>query len=82
MKQFIIEYVKKDVRELSDILLVRGEWANQQLAAPMSDAYHKLCENADKIIALDNSFHELNATRILEISFSQLLKQSTIQPED
>lgn len=58
LKQFIIEYVKKDVRELSDILLVRGEWANQQLAAPMSDAYHKLCENADKIIALDNSLNE------------------------
>ena len=34
LKKFILDYVKKDVKELSDILLVRGEWASQELAAP------------------------------------------------
>ncbi len=55
LKKFILDYVKKDVKELSDILLVRGEWANQQLASPMSDAFNTLVEISGKIIALDNS---------------------------
>lgn len=58
LKKFILDYVKKDVKELSDILLVRGEWASQELAAPMSEAFHQLVENADKIIALDNSLDD------------------------
>lgn len=58
LKQFIIDYVKKDIRELSDILLVRGEWANQQLATPMSDAFHKLMDIAVGITNLDNSVNE------------------------
>lgn len=58
LKQFILDYVKKEIRELSDILLVRGEWANQQLASPMSEAFHQLLEIANKITALDNSVNE------------------------
>lgn len=58
LKKFILDYVKKDIKELSDILLVRGEWASQQLASPMSEAFHQLVENADKIIALDNSLDD------------------------
>ncbi|MBQ0039193.1 MAG: hypothetical protein KBS64_02040 [Treponema sp.] len=58
LKQFIIDYVKKDIRELSDILLVRGEWANQQLATPMSEAFHQLCDIATDITNLDNSVNE------------------------
>ena len=58
LKKFILDYVKKDVKEISDILLVRGEWANQQLATPMSEAFHKLLECSDKIVALDNSLDE------------------------
>ncbi|WP_407397178.1 DUF5312 family protein [Treponema sp.] len=58
LKQFILDYIKKDIRELSDILLVRGEWANQQLATPMSDAFHNLVDIAADITALDNSVNE------------------------
>lgn len=58
LKQFILEYIKKDIRELSDILTVRGEWANQQLASPMSDAYHNLVDISAEITALDNSVNE------------------------
>lgn len=58
LKKFILDYVKKDIKELSDILLVRGDWQNQQLAAPMSEAFHQLIETADKIIALDNSLND------------------------
>ncbi|MCQ2240978.1 DUF5312 family protein [Treponema sp.] len=58
LKQFILDYIKKDIRELNDILTVRGEWANQQLATPMSDAFHSLVDISADITALDNSVNE------------------------
>lgn len=58
LKMFILEYIKKDIRDLSDILTVRGEWANQQLATPMSDAFHNLIDISAEITALDNSVNE------------------------
>lgn len=58
LKQFLLDYTKKEIRELSDILLVRGDWANQQLATPMSDAYHQLLEVSEKIAALDARMSE------------------------
>lgn len=58
LKQFLLEYTKKDIRELSDILLVRGDWANQQLATPMSECFHQLMDIAERIITLDNRMNE------------------------
>ena len=58
LKQFLLEYTKKEIRELSDILLVRGEWANQQLATPMSEAFHQLMDISEQIIAFDNKMAE------------------------
>ncbi len=58
LKQFLLEYTKKEMRELSDILLVRGEWATQQLAAPMSEAYNQLLGISEKITTLDNKLAE------------------------
>lgn len=57
-KAFLLEYTKKEIRELSDILLVRGDWANPQLSKPMSQAYHDLLEISSKISELDNRLSE------------------------
>lgn len=57
-KAFLLDYTKKEVRELSDILLVRGDWANTQMAKPMSEAYHDLLEVSSKISELDNRLSE------------------------
>lgn len=54
LKLFLLEYTKKEVRELSDIILVRGEWTNPALAKPMSEAYHQLLGVSESISALDD----------------------------
>lgn len=56
LKTFLLDFVKKDVRALSDILLVRAEWSSQQLANPMSEAYHQMIEFSNGISALDEKF--------------------------
>ncbi|MCR5218579.1 DUF5312 family protein [Treponema sp.] len=58
LKQFLLEYTKKEVREISDILVIRGEWSNQQMSTPMSEAFHKLLEINDQITVLDNHMEE------------------------
>ncbi len=54
LKAFLMDYTKKELRELSDILLVRAEWTNQQLASPMSEAFHQLMEIANEVVSFDN----------------------------
>lgn len=58
LKHFLLNYVKKDVRELSDILVVRGEWTSQAMSQPMSESSHQLMGLAAKITALDEDLME------------------------
>jgi hypothetical protein len=58
LKNFLLDYVKKDIREFADLVLIRGKWANQSLAAPMSNSYHVLIDLASKVVALDESLDE------------------------
>jgi len=58
LNQFLDDFTKKDLRELADIILVRGEWSNQQKVGPMSDAYHKLLSLSDDLSAFDAKMAE------------------------
>ncbi|MBO5137885.1 MAG: hypothetical protein J6B81_05270 [Spirochaetaceae bacterium] len=57
-KAFILDYIKKDVRELSDLVLVRGKWATAALSTSISDSYHAILELSDKILEFDESLAE------------------------
>ena len=58
MKAFLVEFVKKDVREYADLILIRGQWTTQPLSAQMSDDYHKMLEISDAITVLDDRVAE------------------------
>ena len=58
LKNFLLEYTKKEIREVADILLVRGEWTNQQMSTPMSEAFHQLLGASDRIVKLDSLLAE------------------------
>lgn len=60
LKAFLIEYVKRSVREFVDLVLVRGKWSTVQLSAQMSDAYNLLLEYSDKITDFDEKLSEEN----------------------
>lgn len=64
LKAFLMDYTKKELRELSDILLVRAEWTSQQLASPMSEAFHQLLEILNEIISFDDKLGETNEVGI------------------
>ncbi|MBO4639730.1 MAG: hypothetical protein J5710_08260 [Treponema sp.] len=61
LKAFLLEYVKKDIREFYDVVVVRGQW-DASLANPMSNAYQELLKISDEITAFDSDLSEDGAS--------------------
>lgn len=57
-KAFLLDYIKKDLREFADLVLIRGTWSSQTLSAPMSNAYNALLESSDHINQFDEKMAE------------------------
>ena len=58
LKAFLVEFVKRDVREYADLVLVRGQWATTPLSQQMSDAYNVILQISDAITAFDDKMSE------------------------
>ncbi len=58
LKLFLLEVMKKDMREYYDIIIVRGQWELQSLTTPFSEGYNQLLALSDKITNFDNSIAE------------------------
>lgn len=58
LKAFLLDYVKKDIREFSDLVMVRGTWTSQSLVTPSSESYNQLLSISDKITVFDESYLE------------------------
>ncbi|GHT82138.1 hypothetical protein FACS1894137_00470 [Spirochaetia bacterium] len=55
---FIQDFVTKEMQELCDILLVRGQWVNNPLSLEMSNAVHTITDVTEKIEALDTTLSD------------------------
>ena len=58
LKAFLLDYGKKDIKEIVDVLLIRGKWATNLISNQLSDSFHALLEVSDALIAFDNSLSE------------------------
>lgn len=58
LKAFLLDYYKRDIREMVNLLLVKGQWVSNALAAPMSESFHQLMEVSDRLMAFDESLAE------------------------
>lgn len=57
-KAFLLDYIKKDLREFADLVLIRGTWSSNTLSTPMSNAYNSLLESSDHILQFDDRLAE------------------------
>ena len=64
LKAFLIEVVKKDLREYYDIVIIRGKWTTQSLTTSFSDCYNALLGTSDSITTFDNELAEDGAIGI------------------
>jgi hypothetical protein len=58
LKAFMEDYVEKEIKELCDILIIRGQWTNNSMSREMSEALHKLLEITRNILDLDTVMSE------------------------
>jgi hypothetical protein len=49
------DYLEKEIRELCDIVLIRGQWTNNTYAKEMSEALHQLLELPEEITRFDET---------------------------
>lgn len=57
LKVFLLEFVKTNIREFYDVVVIRGQW-DASLSAPMSNAYQELLKTSDEITRFDDNFAE------------------------
>ena len=55
---FIQEYFSKEIQELCDILLIRGQWTNVSASRLMSDGFHDVIGITNDISQLDETLEE------------------------
>ncbi len=56
LKAFLLDYFKKDIREVvQDQLLVRGKWTANLTAKRFSDAYHQTLQVSEGVVQFDDS---------------------------
>jgi len=53
LKAFMDDYIDKEIKELCDILLIRGQWTNNTMSREMSEALHELFDIPAKIADFD-----------------------------
>jgi hypothetical protein len=58
---FIEDFVTKEMQDLCDILLVRGQWVNNALSLEMSGAVHAVTDTDASIDALDQDLSDTGA---------------------
>ncbi|MDR2942198.1 MAG: DUF5312 family protein [Treponema sp.] len=58
LKAFLDDYVVKEINELSDILIIRGQWTNGAMSREMSESLHRLLEASEPIARMDAELSE------------------------
>ena len=55
LKAFLLDYFKKDIREVVDQLLIRGKWSTNLMSQQLSDAFHTVMSISDQLVKFDDS---------------------------
>lgn len=55
LKAFLLDFFKKDIRELVDLFLIRGQWSTNLLSQQLSEGFHELMSVSEKLVVFDES---------------------------
>ena len=78
LKSFLVDYFKSDIRGLSDLILVRGQWTQQPLSAEYSESYHNLMHISTKLLEFDEKLSEVSE---MGVKFRTLLSRMEREKE-
>lgn len=73
LKAFLLDFFKRDIKKLMDLLLIRGKWATVISSQHLSDAFHSVMDVAGKLVVFDD---ELSDEGNKGIAFKNLTSKS------
>ncbi len=53
LKAFLLDYLKSDIKNVVDVLLIRGQWAAPVLSQQLSESFHRLLEMTQDLLGFD-----------------------------
>jgi hypothetical protein len=77
LKAFLIDFFRQDMQDVCELLLIRGHWGSFEQSQKMSETFHTLLDNTDRLLALEESLGEDGETGARLRSF--LLKSARNQ---
>jgi hypothetical protein len=58
LRAFLVEYLPKSIREVVDLLIIKGKWSDSQPSNQMSEAFHQLLTMSERISQFDANLAE------------------------
>jgi Family of unknown function (DUF5312) len=58
LRAFLTDYLPTSIRELVDLLLIKGKWMNKETSQQMSEAFHQLLKGSETIALFDADLAE------------------------
>lgn len=58
LKAFLLDYVKKDLRQLTNVLLVPAKWTNNLPSQQLSESFHQLMTMSDELMKFDTQLSD------------------------
>jgi hypothetical protein len=55
LKTFILDFYKKDIRELFDMFILRGQWGKANMNRQFTDSFHEVLADFEKLQEFDES---------------------------
>ncbi|MDR3170244.1 MAG: DUF5312 family protein [Treponema sp.] len=55
LKAFMLDYYKKDIRELCELFLIRGQWTTRDVSKQMSDKFYEIMEFSERLMSFDGA---------------------------
>lgn len=61
IKAFLLDYFKRDIKSLIDLLLIRGRWSTNLMSQQLSESFYTIMEVSDELLKFDDSLGEEGA---------------------
>ncbi len=58
LKAFLLDYFKKDVREIVNLLLIKGQWTTNLTSQQLSESFHHIMSVSEELLKFDDSVGE------------------------
>jgi hypothetical protein len=58
LKVFLVNFFQQDMRNLCELLIIRGHWSSFEQSREMSEIFHTLLDNTNRLLVLERSLGE------------------------